>query len=124
MDLEVQETNKIILLQNKNVPETNLVRYFYNKEVIFMAKVTFEFDGITDEYDISLVINRHKLSSALSKINDLRYKLVNDKLYDDVIVDINTLKNNPDTESKQYIKVDYICDYIQQVLEDVYNIIE
>ena len=89
-----------------------------------MAKVTFEFDDSTDEYDISLVVNRHKLSSALSKINDLRYKLVNDKLYDDVIVDINALQNNSRTESKQYIKVDYICDYIQQVLEDVYNIIE
>lgn len=48
-----------------------------------MSKVIFEFDSQEDDYDISLIVGRHKLAVAVNELSDLFRKIYNGKIYDD-----------------------------------------
>lgn len=48
-----------------------------------MSKVTFEFDENEDRYDVNLIVNRHKLVTAVNELSDLFRRIYNGKIYDD-----------------------------------------
>ena len=48
-----------------------------------MSKVTFEFDENEDRYDVNLIVNRHKLVTAVNELSDLFRRIYNGKRYDD-----------------------------------------
>lgn len=48
-----------------------------------MSKVTFEFDENEDRYDVNLIVNRHKLVTAVNELSDLFRRIYNGKIYDE-----------------------------------------
>lgn len=48
-----------------------------------MSKVVFEFDLIDNAEEIALIVNRHKMMSALYDVQDFARVVYNDKIYND-----------------------------------------
>lgn len=48
-----------------------------------MSKVTFEFDENEDRCDVNLIVNRHKLATAINELSDLCRQIYNGKIYND-----------------------------------------
>lgn len=97
-----------------------------------MAKVVFEFDENDDREDINIIVNRHKLISALYDLSDFRRSLY--KGYDDsdtvvvkdnkVVMKDGTKLEDYDLEgTKLYIHDDKVIDKLDDILSDVNDII-
>ena len=104
-----------------------------------MAKVVFEFDDNSEESnDIELIVNRHKLVSAIYELNDFYRKLYNGKLYTDEIISVKDNKvlttedyasfqekgEYPVKGTKEYISTDYLENELDNILQDVRNLID
>lgn len=100
-----------------------------------MAKVNFEFDESEDMVDIKEVVHRHTLMSALYDLKDLRRELY--KGYKNNIVSVKdgkvlTQKDYDEANAKgefisgsqSYIPVDDIINCLDDVLGDVYFLLD
>lgn len=103
-----------------------------------MGKVTFEYNDEEDYEEIRLVVNRHKLKSALYELNDFYRQLYNGKLYTD---DIITVKDNkvltpedykafqekceyPVKGTKEFISTDYLENELDSILNTVMDLLD
>lgn len=90
-----------------------------------MAKVTFEYDEDEDLNAIKVIVNRHKLCSALADVDNLRRDLV--KGYNDnwiCVKDGKVLKEGDDySESSEYTKTDWIINELEKCLDGLYDLI-
>lgn len=107
-----------------------------------MAKVTFEFDENEDRDDVSIIVNRHKLLSALYEIQNLRRTLYKGYYNENDYVSILTEDRKPirmitDEEQNQanlkgetikntvgYVREEFVIDEIDRALSDVYDLLE
>ena len=96
-----------------------------------MAKVIFEFDESEDRQDINIIVNRHKLMSALLDIYNYRKTLYKGYETETVIVKddkvlgkITDTLSDYDGKGEFYIKDDVIINKIDDVFYDIKNIIE
>ena len=102
-----------------------------------MSKTTFEFDDGEDR-DVLLIVNRHKLASALYELSDFYRSLYNGKLYTDELINVkdNRVMTEEDYKkaqdegqpyvsgTKEYISTDYVERELDRILEDVRGLID
>ena len=99
-----------------------------------MAKVTFEFDEYEDRNDIDIIVNRHKLLSAISELSDLYRAIYNGKIYDEkdcIYLKADGSKATEEDYKKvrdtgellsggeSYLRQQYIENELDRILEDV-----
>lgn len=99
-----------------------------------MSKVTFEFDENEDRYDVNLIVNRHKLITAVNELSDLYRKIYNGKIYDEkdsVYIKADgcvatkedyekaNLKGEFLSGGKTYLRQGFIEEELDRILEDV-----
>jgi len=107
-----------------------------------MAKVTFEFDENDDRCDVNVIVNRHKLLTALYDIQNLRRSLYKGYYNENDYVSILTEDRKPvrmitDGEHKEanmkgetientvgYVREEYVIDEIDRALSDVYDLLD
>ncbi len=95
-----------------------------------MAKTIFEFDEFEDRDDINIIVNRHKLVTALYELANLRRNLY--KGYTNIIVvkdneivfkDGRALKEYNTDNTEEYINTDDIINKIDGILEEINSLI-
>lgn len=95
-----------------------------------MAKTIFEFDEFEDRDDINIIVNRHKLVTALYELANLRRNLY--KGYANIIVvkdneivfkDGRALKEYNTDNTEEYINTDDIINKIDGILEEINSLI-
>lgn len=95
-----------------------------------MAKTIFEFDEFEDRDDINIIVNRHKLVTALYELANLRRNLY--KEYANIIVvkdneivfkDGRALKEYNTDNTEEYINTDDIINKIDGILEEINSLI-
>jgi len=95
-----------------------------------VAKTIFEFDEFEDRDDINIIVNRHKLVTALYELANLRRNLY--KGYTNIIVvkdneivfkDGRALKEYNTDNTEEYINTDDIINKIDGILEEINSLI-
>lgn len=107
-----------------------------------MAKVTFEFDENENRSDINVIVNRHKLLSALYEIQNLRHTLYKGYYNENDYVSILTkdkkpvrmitkeeqnqanLKDETFKKTVGYIREEFVIDEIDRALSDVSDLLD
>ena len=95
-------------------------------------KVNFTFD--TDDFDVKVIVNRHKIIDALYNLNNYRRELYKyGDSENEIIIDIknNTIINKEDEiinmeeiqNRKSYISTQSVIDKIDFILEDLYSLL-
>lgn len=99
-----------------------------------MAKVVFEFDECEDRYDVNIIVNRHKLVTAVNELNDLYRKIYNGKIYEDKATVYIKADGNVATKEdydkanlegkylsggETYIRQQFVENELDRILEDI-----
>ena len=94
-----------------------------------MAKTIFEFDEFEDRDDINIIVNRHKLVTALYELANLRrnlykgYAIIVVKDNEIVFKDGRALKEYNTDNTEEYINTDDIINKIDGILEEINSLI-
>ena len=89
-----------------------------------MAKITIEFDDTQDSsQDISVVVNRHKLLSAVNDLSDLFSQIYNGKIYDPNVEIYLKSDNCKATEEdfKKAVPFSELTKELQEKLRSIHN---
>jgi hypothetical protein len=102
-----------------------------------MAKVTFEFDESDNNHDVLLTTKRFEMWQAINELNNFRRRLHNGKEYKtemlynlysesgDLVKDAwSTKQINENDEGIEYLRVDYIEDVLNSILDGMGDVID